>query len=320
MANAVQIFPPGFRVVDTTGTPYSGAYILIREAGTDTPKDVYSDAELTNLLGSTVYTDSAGYPVTASGGTTKTLVYTGSAAYKITIKDSSDVTIAEHDNVKGAVIEGTGVGGTFLTQDAADVRYLRNPNALSAITDLSTGDKIGVYDASAAGNRQIDWDDLTADLLSEWRTAGYVFSSGARLLFQGAPPTGWTLESGASYNDATLKFTTGTPGTGGTVAFSSLFASQTFTGTVGNDTPTSAKTFSHNHALVANISNTGVSLSSNFICLSDTTYSLTGTGSGGATLGVSSTVGSSNAHNHPLTMDAFNMAAKFVSVNIGQKS
>jgi hypothetical protein len=305
MANATAVFAPGQRLVDTSGTPYSGATVQFREAGTDTPKSVFADADLTVSLGSTVYTDSAGYPVTSLGGSTKTLVYTNDESYKITIKTSAGVTIAEHDNCKGAVIASSGGGGSFLTQDAADVRYTRNANALSAITNLASGDTFAHWSAANAGNRGITWANLQTDLLSEWKTAGHVFSAGARILFQSTPPVGWTLESGAAYNDAALKFTTTTPTTGGSVAFSSLFASQTLTGTIGGSALSIAQLATHDH------SDGSASGSVNVAAGSDVTIR--------PNTGTTGTAGSSSTHIHSLSMNAFNMAVKFVTVNIGQK-
>ena len=314
MADAVAVFTPGQRLVDTEGTPFSSCEVNFYEAGTTTPKLVYADAELTTELGTTVYTDAAGYPVTGSGSTTKTLVYTNTNSYKIQIVADAG-TIAEHDNVKGAVVASGTPGGSFLTQDAADVRYVRNPNALSTVTTLTTGDKIPVFIASAAGNRAIDWDNLTADMLGEWRTAGYIFSAGARILFQQTtPPTGWTKETGASYNDAILAFTTGTVSTGGSVAVSTLFASQTLTGTVGNDTPSISKTAAHTHPVTA-ASGTTIA----YDTPSDNLNFDSGSSAGAATLTATST-GSGTAHNHSLTMNAFNMAVKTVGTVIGQKS
>jgi hypothetical protein len=315
MADAVAVFTPGQRLVDTEGAPFASCEVNFYEAGTSTPKLVYADAELTTELGTTVYTDSAGYPVTSSGSTTKTLVYTNTDPYKIQIVANA-VTIAEHDNVKGAVVASGTPGGSFLTQDAADVRYVRNPNALSTVTTLTTGDKIPVFIASAAGNRAITWPDLTADLLGEWRTAGYIFSAGARILFQQTtPPTGWTKETNSSYNDAILAFTTGSVSTSGAVALSSLFASQTFTGTVGNDTPSISKTAAHTHPVTAANSGTPVAFggSGNNLNMDS------GSNSVGTTLTATST-GSGTAHNHSLTMDAFNMSVKRVGTVIGQKS
>ena len=311
MADAVAVFTPGQRLTDTSGVPFASCEVTFYEAGTTTPKPVYADADLTVSLGSTIYTESAGYPVTSSGSTVKTLVYTDTNAYKIVIT-SDGLTIAEHDNVKGAVVASGTAGGSYLTQDAADVRYVRNPNALSAVTTLTTGDKIPAFIASVAGNRQIDWANLTADLLGEWRTAGYIFSAGARILFQQTtPPTGWTKETSSTYNDAILAFTTGTVATSGSVAVSTLFASQTLTGTVGNDTPSISKMASHNHS--TDIANK-----------EDESLATGIAGGGGATPTTltffSDTKGSSTAHNHSLTMDAFNMSVKRVGTVIGQKS
>lgn len=101
MVDSVVVLPPGFRVLQNN-VSVSGAKLKFYYSGTSTPKTVYSDQTLSTSLGTTVYCDSDGYPVTAQGGSTKTLVYTGTASYKIIITDSNDVTIATHDVVKGA--------------------------------------------------------------------------------------------------------------------------------------------------------------------------------------------------------------------------
>lgn len=312
MADAVAVFTPGQRLIDTSGVPFASCEVTFCEAGTTTPKLVYADADLTVSLGSTIYTDSAGYPVTAYGSSTKTLVYTDTSAYKITISSNS-ITIAEHDNVKGAVVASGTSGGSFLTQDAADVRYVRNPNALSAVTTLTTGDKIPVFIASAAGNRAIDWDNLTADMLGEWRTAGHIFSAGARILFQQTtPPTGWTKETNSSYNDAILAFTTGTVSTSGSVALSTLFASQTLTGTVGSDTPSISKMAAHTHTVEMRQDDGTVDIGAGY----GTSRDATAAGNSATT----SSVGSGTSHNHSMTMNAFDMSVKRVGAVIGQKS
>lgn len=311
MADAVAVFTPGQRLIDTSGVPFASCEVTFCEAGTTTPKLVYADADLTVSLGSTIYTDSAGYPVTAYGSSTKTLVYTDTSAYKITISSNS-ITIAEHDNVKGAVVASGTSGGSFLTQDAADVRYVRNPNALASVSTLTTGDKLPAFIASVSGNRQIDWSALTADLLGEWRTAGYIFSAGARVVFQSAPPTGWTLETASAYNNVGLRFTTGTPGTGGSVAFDTLFTSQTLTGTIGSDTPSISKTAAHDHDVPMRQDDGTFDIGAGYGTARDAT-----TAGNPAT---TTSVGSGTSHNHSLTMNAFNCALKYASVNIGQKA
>ena len=59
-------------------------------------------------------------------------------------------------------------------------------------------------------------------------TANYEdkFASGTKMIFnQTAAPTGWTKVTSA--NDVALRLTSGTVGTGGSVAFETAFASQT---------------------------------------------------------------------------------------------
>lgn len=102
MTDSVFVFPPGYRLTDSsTGAPLAGAVIKFYNAGTTTPKTVYADEELATALGTSVTTDALGYPT--SDGSTKTLIYVGTAAYKIVIETASGVVIATHDTIKGAV-------------------------------------------------------------------------------------------------------------------------------------------------------------------------------------------------------------------------
>ena len=78
-----------------------------------------------------------------------------------------------------------------------------------------------------------------------------AFPSGTRMVFQQtAAPTGWTKDTTAALNDGSLRTTTGTVGTGGTVAFETAFASQAVGGTNGNTGATTLSTAqlpSHTH-------------------------------------------------------------------------
>ena len=100
---SLPILQPGVRVTDANGNPVSGAKLKFFAAGTTTPLTVYSDADGSTQLGSTVYTDDAGYPVTASGGSTKTLIYATAETLKVVITDPDDTVIATHDNVTGSI-------------------------------------------------------------------------------------------------------------------------------------------------------------------------------------------------------------------------
>lgn len=308
MADVIAIFTAGQRLVDETGTPYSGASVEFYDANTTTPKTVYSDVSLLVSLGTVVYTDSAGYPVTANGGTTKTQVYTGVGLYGIVIKNSAGTTIASHTECAGAVVSGTTSGSTGITQAAADVRYTRNANALSAITTIEDTDIFPLWQISGSANVGSTFANLKTELTTDFRADGRMDPVGTRMAFQQTtPPTGWTKETGATYNDAVTKFTTGTVAVSGSVAFSTLFASQTLTGTVGSDTPSIAKTAAHDHTYTRTTSTTGSFNSGPDGGLSTSTQN-------------TSSVGSGTAHNHSLTMNALNMAVKYVEQSIGQKS
>ena len=63
-----------------------------------------------------------------------------------------------------------------------------------------------------------------------WRTVGPEFPAGTRIPFQQTtPPTGWTKEAGAAYNDAVMALTTGAVGTSGATALSSVLGARTIT-------------------------------------------------------------------------------------------
>lgn len=103
MTDSIAVLSPTDRVTDQNGVPISGAKLNFFEAGTSTPRVVYSDKDLSVPLGPTVYCDSGGYPVTNDGGTTKTAIFTGLGNFKIQIADADDVTYIPIDNLPGAL-------------------------------------------------------------------------------------------------------------------------------------------------------------------------------------------------------------------------
>jgi microcystin-dependent protein len=88
-------------------------------------------------------------------------------------------------------------------------------------------------------------DDASA--LAMRATLGGTDTAGTRMLFQQtSAPTGWTKETSSTYNDAALRFTTGTVGTGGADAFNTLFGTSK---TTASHTLTEAEIPSHTHTL-----------------------------------------------------------------------
>jgi hypothetical protein len=147
--------------------------------------------------------------------------------------------------------------------------------------------------------------------------AASVIPAGTVMLFaQTAAPTGWTKNTSTGNNTA-LRLVTGTASTGGSVAFTTAFASQTPSGTVsvsgsvGNHTLTTAQLASHNHT-VSILSQTGSG---------PTVKGITDISSPTTQTFTSSSTGSNSAHNHSLTIssstfsgNAINLAVSYVDV------
>ena len=162
---------------------------------------------------------------------------------------------------------------------------------------------------------------------TSWEAGGAPgFPSGTQMLFQQtSAPTGWTKQT--SHNNKALRIVSGTAGTGGTVAFTTAFASKTVSisgstgntaagGTVGNHTLATNRIPSHTHSYTASTgpksSNSGIQ----------------GQGPGNTTANTGA-AGGSAAHNHPFSgsnhshtfsdSDSINLAVQYVDVIIASK-
>jgi hypothetical protein len=147
-------------------------------------------------------------------------------------------------------------------------------------------------------------------------TAATTFApSGTVMLFaQTSAPTGWTKNTTTNDNSA-LRLVTGTASTGGSVAFTTAFASQTPSGSVsvsgsaGNTTLTTPQIPSHTHNIRQSAypaPSIGFTATGQFYSTNDLATSATGGG---------------GAHNHPLTISsatfsgsAINLAVQYVDV------
>jgi hypothetical protein len=124
-------------------------------------------------------------------------------------------------------------------------------NALIGISPESGG--TGLNAPGTSGNV------LTSNGTAWVSQAAAAFDSGTVMLFaQTAAPTGWTKDT-TNYNNSGLRIVTGTASTGGSVDFTTAFASQTPSGTVsvsgsaGNTTLSTPQIPSHSHPLSPNL-------------------------------------------------------------------
>jgi len=165
-----------------------------------------------------------------------------------------------------------------------------------------------------------------------------AFPSGTKMLFQQtAAPTGWTKDT--THNDKALRITSGTVGTGGSVAFETAFASQTPAGsvsvTVAGHTLTTSEIPSHSHFTFSSTRNTVSTLSQANLTSSNAPYQehrgngadfayLMADSGGSASVGKSSSTGGGSSHTHSgstatFTGTAIDLDVSYVDVIIAAK-
>lgn len=198
MTDSTRVFDPLWRATDSNGDPVSGAKIKFYDAGTTTPRTVYSNSALSSSLGSIVYCGSDGLPVASQGSSTEVSVYTGTSAYKVVITDDSDVEIATYDNLLGALDTSS-----FLTTSSTSTLSLPVVSKTSDYT-IVAGDRSKVINANATGG------DITLTMTAattlgdgfnvEVKHAGtansVILSTGQTFAYSGITSTTYTLGVG----------------------------------------------------------------------------------------------------------------------------
>lgn len=165
---------------------------------------------------------------------------------------------------------------------------------------------------------------LIADATNGVRIASTAtFPTGTSMTFQQtSAPTGWTKST--THNDKALRIVSGTASSGGTVGFTTAFASQSVTGSVGGTALTQSQLPSHFH-LCATTSASGSPISSGDSIArqgnigSDTRYQFGGSAAD-PTLGVSSSVGNGNTHTHSFSGNAINIDVQYVDLILAVKN
>jgi hypothetical protein len=223
---------------------------------------------------------------------------------------------------------------------------IQNPSASFSVS----GSTITFTSAPPSGTNNI-WVEYTSLTTAvSVPPFGYSeFAAGTALVFQQtSAPTGWTKVT--ANDNAALRVVSGVAGTGGSVNFTTAFASQAVSGTVGSYTLTTADIPSHNHSIsgsgstgamsannthshsgtadlvtsfpqgasntngavsAANTNGTQIFISTNTVDLNHThTFSFSGT---------SGSTGSGGGHSHSFTGTAINLAVKYVDVIVATK-
>lgn len=159
-------------------------------------------------------------------------------------------------------------------------------------------------------------------------TSSLGFTSGTLMLFQQtAAPTGWTKQT--THNDKALRVVSGTASSGGTTAFSTVFANQTPTITTsglsaGATTLSTAQMPSHNHAI--NWTSSGAySAGSGYIAYySESGGAIWREGGLNGTGGSTTSAGSGGSHSHSIsgsaTSSAITLNVAYVDLIIASKN
>lgn len=139
--------------------------------------------------------------------------------------------------------------------------------------------------------------------------------SGSLMLFQQTTaPAGWTKQT--THNDKALRVVSGTAGSGGSAAFTSVFASRTISGTVGNTTLAANQLGNHTHYFVDSNDNNQLVAGPFYIGKSLNQTSANAGRFGSTTGGINE--GSGNAHTHGFSGTA-DFAVQYVDLIIARK-
>lgn len=275
----------------------------------------------TTLSRDTVLASSAGAP-------TKTNFTSGTKDVFVTY------TAARSVNVDGTTIDTFGLGavqGDILYASAADTfsRLAKNTNASRYLSNTGT--------SNDPAWSQIDLTNGVTGTLpvgngGTGQTTALIPSGTAMLFAQTAAPTGWTKST--THNDKALRVVSGTASSGGTVAFTTAFASKAVSGTIGNTTATNQAATAtnqaftlttteipgHTHTYSARLATPNIAGFGSSYSFSGSTPNTGSTGGGGSH---NHTQNSHNhtqdAHNHTFTGTAIDLAVQYVDVIIATK-
>jgi hypothetical protein len=177
------------------------------------------------------------------------------------------------------------------------------------------------------GNQTISGNLTVANITISGAITGLI-PTGTKMLFQQtAAPTGWTKDT--THDNKALRVVSGTAGSGGSVNFTSAFASQTISGTsgattqggtVGDTTLTVNQIPSHSHNFTYNqndVDSSGGAKRAQNIAGTGQNISVTTQSTGGGQSHTHTFTGESHSHTYSSTL---NLAVQYVDLIIATKN
>jgi hypothetical protein len=261
----------------------------------------------------------------------------------LTPNGTGEVNISKVD-IAGGEIDGTTIGaatpstGAFTDFTASGTASFTSTGALK-IPVGTQGQRPG---SPVAGDLRFndDIDEFEGYNGTAWGAIGGAFTSGTLMLFQQtSAPTGWTKQT--THNNKALRVVSGSASSGGSVGFTTAFASQAVNGSIGNTTAggsvnisggsvgsytlTTADIPGHTHSTTLPVWGGCAGLTAwgqRSISSPTSTITSASTGSGGGHgHSFSAPTGSftGTAHNHTFTGTAINLAVSYVDLIIASK-
>jgi hypothetical protein len=171
-------------------------------------------------------------------------IQSGDTVSSLTITNLSGTTVTyTNANISSATISGgtiTGITDLNVADGGTGRSSLTSNNVL-----LGNGTSSVNFVAPGANGNVLTSDGTT------WTSAAASssgFPSGTLMLFQQtSAPTGWTKQT--THNDKALRVVSGAASSGGSVAFTTAFASKSVSGTVGGTTLTVTQIPAHSHSV-----------------------------------------------------------------------
>ena len=206
--------------------------------------------------------DSASSTTAATSRAVKTAYDAGvaAAAAADTAQDTANAAKTAATSASGAAQKAqeaaeTAQAAASAAKTAATAAQTKANSAYTEATKAASTTVVGRVKLSDAVNSAVSTTAATSKAAKTAydKAVAATFPAGTKLLFhQAAAPTGWTKQT--TVNDAALRVVSGTTGggTGGSVAFSTLFAAGktvTLSGNVGATTLTTAQMPKHGHTL-----------------------------------------------------------------------